>query len=123
MSNKKMTKRDYFQILRSSYPTSAANYDEVINFIDHELELLTRKNSSEKKPTATQQANEVLKTAILDSMEDGKQYTISDMIKEFEPCAGLSTSKVSAIVRQMKDDGLVIRTEEKRKAYFSKVEG
>jgi hypothetical protein len=27
---------------------------------------------------------------------------------------------VSALMRQLKEDGLVVRTEEKRKAYFSK---
>ena len=51
MANKKMTKRDYFAILRESYPATADNYDEVVAFIDHELELLSKKNSSEKKPT------------------------------------------------------------------------
>lgn len=34
--------------------------------------------------------------------------------------ADLSNQRVSALVRQLKDDGLVERTEEKRKAYFSK---
>jgi hypothetical protein len=120
-NNKKMTKRDYFQILRASYPTTATNYDEVIAFIDHELDLLARKNTSDKKPTATQQANVKLMEAILDSMEDNTLYTISEMIKKFPACEGLSTSKVSAVVRILRDDGKVERFEEKRKAYFQKV--
>jgi len=31
----------------------------------------------------------------------------------------LSSQRVSAIVRQLKESGKVVRTEEKRKAYFS----
>ena len=34
--------------------------------------------------------------------------------------ADLSNQRVSALVRQLKEDGLVLREEEKRKAYFSK---
>ena len=60
------------------------------------------------------------KGAILDFMEVGKKYTISELMKEVVELADLSNQRVSALVRQLKDDGLVERTEEKRKAYFSK---
>ena len=49
-NTKKMTKKDYFAILKATYPTTADNYDEVIKFIDHEMELLEKKNSADKKP-------------------------------------------------------------------------
>jgi hypothetical protein len=120
-NNKKATKRDHFNTLLT-IPAVSEN-PVLVEFINHELELLAKKNTSDKKPTATQQANEALKAAILDSMESGKRYTISDMIKEFPACEGLSTSKVSAVVRLMRDDGFIERIEEKRKAYFIKVEG
>ena len=81
---------------------------------------ISKKNSAERKPTATQKANEGYKTAILDFMEVGKKYTISELMKEVVEIADLSNQRVSALVRQLKDDGLVERTEEKRKAYFSK---
>jgi DNA-binding transcriptional regulator GbsR (MarR family) len=42
-------------------------------------------------------------------------------MKEVEACAELSNQRVSALVRQLVTDGSVERTEEKRKAYFSKV--
>jgi DNA-binding transcriptional regulator GbsR (MarR family) len=35
---------------------------------------------------------------------------------------GLTNQRVSALVRQLKEDGLVTREEIKRKAYFTKVE-
>ena len=122
MANKKMTKRDYFTILRNAYPAMADNYDEVIAFIDHELELLARKNSSEKKPTAQQVANDGIKAAIVAGMIPNRLYTITEIQKEIPECAELSNQRVSALIRQMKDDGIVIRTEDKRKAYFSLAE-
>lgn len=121
-NSKKMTKRDYFNILRASYPTTAENYDEVIGFIDHELELLAKKNAAEKKPTAVQVANEGIKQAIVAGMEQGKLYTITDIIKSVPECADLTNQRVSALVRQLKDDNIVERVEEKRKAYFRLVQ-
>lgn len=121
-NSKKMTKRDYFNILRASYPATAENYDEVIAFIDHELELLAKKNSAEKKPTAVQVANEGIKQAIVDGMEPGKLYTITDIIKSVPECTDLTNQRVSALVRQLKDDNIVERVEEKRKAYFRLVQ-
>ena len=81
---------------------------------------IAKKNSVERKPTATQKANMAYKGAILAFMEVGKKYTISELMKEVVELADLSNQRVSALVRQLKDDGLVERTEEKRKAYFSK---
>ena len=118
MSNvKKMTKREMYEMIKANHNLSA---DEIA-FIDHELELLAKKNSAEKKPTAVQVANEGIKADILDGMEIGKKYTITDLMKEIPACAELSNQRVSALVRQLVSDGAVERTEEKRKAYFSKV--
>lgn len=119
MTTKKMTKRDYFNILRNAYPTSAADYDSVVAFIDHELELLDRKNSTIRKPTAKQAENEGVKTLILDHMEVGKRYTITDMLKEFPFEEEFTNQRVSALVRQLLLENKVIREEEKGKAYFS----
>ena len=117
VNTKKMTKREMFEQIKANY---ALNADEVA-FIDHELELLAKKNSAEKKPTAVQVANEGIKAEILEGMEVGKKYTITDLMKSVSACAELSNQRVSALVRQLVTDGSVERTEEKRKAYFSKV--
>ena len=114
---KKMTKREMFEMIKANHNLSA---DEIA-FIDHELELLAKKNSAEKKPTAVQVANEGIKADIFDGMEIGKKYTITDLMKEIPACAELSNQRVSALVRQLVADGSVERTEEKRKAYFHKV--
>ena len=115
---KKMTKREMFEQIKANYALT----EEEVKFIDHELELLAKKNSAEKKPTATQTANVGIKKAIVDGMEMGKKYTITDLMKSIPAIADLSNQRVSALVRQLIDDEIVVRTEEKRKAYFSLVE-
>ena len=52
-------------------------------------------------------------------MEENRFYTITEIMKEIDECKDLSNQRVSALVRQLKQDGLVIRKEEKGKAYFS----
>ena len=83
------------------------------------LEQTLKKNSAERKPTATQTENIGLKDAILAFMEVGKQYTVTDLMKGCAEIAGLSNQKVSALVRQLLLDGKVTREEIKRTAYFS----
>ena len=117
MANKKMTKRDYFEQIKKKYNLSA----EEVKFIDHEIELLEKKNSADKKPTAQQVANKSTQQAIYDGMIDGKSYTITDLIKEIPECSDMTNQRVSALVRQMIAEGKVERFEDKRKAYFRKV--
>lgn len=115
----KMTKRDYFNTLLTIEEVKAN--DALVKFIEHELELLAKKNSAEKKPTATQQANIAIKDAIYNGMQENRLYTITELVKEIPECNDLTGQRVSALVHQMIDDGLVERIEEKRKALFRKV--
>ena len=113
-TNKKMTKADYFKQIKANYPLTKDEQD----FVNHELELLAKKNSSEKKPTAVQIVNDGIKTAILEGMEVGRLYTITELIKEIPELAELTNQRVSALVRQLKEDEKIVRVEDKRKAYF-----
>ena len=117
-NEKKMTKAQMFAQIKANHNLSA---DEVA-FIDHELELLAKKNSAEKKPTAQQVANDGIKTAIAEGMTPNRLYTVTEIQKEIPECAELSNQKVSALIRQLKDAGLVVKTEDKRKSYFSLAE-
>lgn len=116
MTTKKLTKRDHFNTLLSI--EAVKSNETLVNFINHELELLAKKNSSEKKPTATQVANDGIKAAILEGMEADRLYTITELIKEIPELAELTNQRVSALVRQLKDDEKIMRVEDKRKAYF-----
>lgn len=91
-------------------------YEEEAKFIEERKDLHEKKNTS-RKPTKAQEENEAIKTAILDFMEEGKPYTITDIQKAI----GLdSNQKTSALMRQLKEADLVIRSEVKGKAYFTK---
>ena len=78
-----------------------------------------KKNSAEKKPTATQIANEGIKNIILETLSD-KSMTITEMQKSNSELAELSNQKISALLKQMTESGSIKREEIKRKAYFSK---
>lgn len=120
MSNtKKVTKRERFEQLLAIAEVKANG--ELVKFINHELELLAKKNASgEGKLTATQIANNGIKEEILECManEPNRLFTISEMQKLFPCCAELSNQKLSVLVRQLVADGKVERLEEKRKAVF-----
>lgn len=117
MANK-MTKRDYFNSLLSldEVQSNAA----LVDFINHELDLLAKKNSAERKPTAVQVANEGIKTAILSALSE-TPVTISELQKSAPGLAELTNQRISALVRQLVNDGKVVRSEDKRKAYFALV--
>lgn len=115
---KKITKREKFEMLLNV--AEVKGNEMLVEFINHEIELLARKNGSEKKPTAQQQANAQIQQAILNGMEVGKRYTITDLIKSIPECAELTNQRVSALVRQLMPT-YIERVEEKKKAYFVKV--
>ena len=113
----KKTQRDFYNEILNGYALTK----EQREFIEGRIAQLDKKStSSSGKQTATQKANAELKDKILAEMTEGRGYTISDMLKAFECCADLSNQKVSAIMKQLVENHFVIRTEDKRKAYFSK---
>lgn len=119
-NTKKMTKRDYFNALLNIAEVKAD--DEMVKFIEHELELLAKKNSAEKKPTAVQVANEGIKSVILETLaENGGLMTITEMQKVNAKLGELSNQKISALVKQLVADEKVEKIEEKRKSFFKAV--
>lgn len=117
-TNRKPTKRSRFAELLA-IPAVAAN-PELVEFINHEVELLDKKNSAERKPTEKQVANEGIKVAILDLLaaHPNRLFTIGEIIKEAEGMPeDMTPQRASALLRQMEDE--VVKTYEKRKAYFA----
>ena len=117
MANK-ITKMDNFKAI--TVVLKDAGRTDLVAVMEHEMELLTKKNSYKSdKPTKAQVENANLKHVIAEQMVAGKAYTITDMQKSFEGLADLSNQRVSAIVRQMVESGEVVKTIDKRKSYFS----
>ena len=76
----KMTKREKFEMLKA-IPEVADNR-MLVECIDHELDILARKNSGERKPTASQMVNEGIKDAIVEFLEnERKAFTSTELIK------------------------------------------
>lgn len=114
-----MTKKENFVAIRALVADNA----DLVAFIDHELELLAKKNAyKSNKPTAKQLANEDLKGVIVDTLRDAdRPLTITELADSMD--GDYSNQKLSALVSALVKDGVVTRTiGSKRKAFFS-VEG
>ena len=116
----KVTKRERFsQLMEIVKASNVENSAELVAFIEHEVELLTKKNSRSGKPTKTQVENETIKAQIISALERvGKPMTVTQLLAESE-FAGLSNQKVSALLTQLRKSGEVVRTIEKKVAFYS----
>jgi hypothetical protein len=113
MANKMTIAEKYEAIIEKAQGVLSA---EEIAFLEDRKDKHLAKNTS-KKMTKTQVENEKIKADILEFMEDGKAYTCGNIEKGL----GLSsTSKASALMTQLKNDNLIVRTVEKGVAYFTK---
>ena len=117
---KKLTKRDrYAQLLALN--EVKANPD-LVAFIEHEVELLARKNTvnGEKALTPNQIQNENFKVIIAEYMASApdRLFTVTELNKEVDVLNDLSNQRISAILRQMVDAGKVEKVVDKRKSYF-----
>ena len=112
---KKITKKEMFEKLKAM----VADNDEMVAFIDHEIELLVKKNSAPKKPTARQNENAELDDVVLNVLTD-TEMTIAEIQALDERLADLSNQRLSAIISKLVDDNKAVRTIKKRKSYFTK---
>ena len=89
--NKKMTKKEYFGILREI----VIDRPELVAFIDNELTLLSKKANSSKM-TSTQKENEEIKKVIVKTLEDLSRYaTITEIQDSNDMLALLSNQKIT----------------------------
>ena len=111
----KVTKRMRFEQIKAL----VSDNEELVAFIDHEIELLDKKNSRSGKPTKTQVENETIKNTIFNTLQaTGKPMTVTQLLAT-EELNGLSNQKVSALLTQLRDVNKVVRTVEKKVAYYS----
>lgn len=124
MSNttRKPTKKENFAKLLT-IPAVTADA-ELVDFINHEIELLVRKNSAERKPTKKQmeqrENDAVLRAAIIAEMDADTLYSADDIAKNLPSIvtAGLSSAKVSYLMRDLVAENKVSKTTDKRKVFY-----
>lgn len=111
----------YMEAMGSEADVCGVSASVLAEAIRHELELLAKKNAGtgERKPTATQTANVGIKEAMLATMEHGVAYTASDLLKMVPALADYQVQKASALLRQLTLEGKVVKSEDKRKTFFT----
>jgi hypothetical protein len=112
----KMTKREMFEMIKGV----CANDTRIVEFCEHEIELLNRK-SSKNTQTKTQIENENIKGAIVNALtEIAKPVTITEMQELNTEMANYSNQKLSALLKQLvENDKKVVKTVDKKKSYFT----
>lgn len=120
---KKFTKRNALTLMLSLSEVQAD--ERLVAYCENELRLLDKKNVStgEKKLTEKQTQNETYKTAIVDYLQEvaPEHKSISEIwqgVPELAENGEMTGQRISALLTQLIKAGLVVRVEEKRKAYF-----
>ena len=119
---KKMTKKEMFTLIA----TLNASNPEIVEFCNHEIELLERKksNGNAKANEKMESAVELVYTALANL---GKAVTASELIAETDlsPLANengvVTTQKVSAMLKKLKEQGKVVSFTDKKRTYFKVV--
>ena len=112
MANKK-TKRDLFLEVREV----VAGNEELVAFVDHELELLNKKTST--KSTKVNDEQVALMEKIVNALNEiGRSVTITELQKENAEMAGYSNQKLSAMLKKLVDNKQVTKMVDKKKSYF-----
>lgn len=78
-----------------------------------------KKASGEKKPTAVQLENAKLRDEIVAFLANGEKYTVTELIKACPSLNGLSTQKVTPLVKGLEADHIVVMSVDKRKNYYA----
>ena len=116
---KKLTKREKFEMLKALVKDNAM----LVEFIDHEIELLDNKKSNGNKKANEKMATEV-ELVYNALVEVGKPVTASELIAakgltELANESGVvSTQKVSAMFKKLKEQGRAETFTAKKKTYY-----
>ena len=116
---KKMTKKEMFTLIA----TLNASNQAIVDFCNHEIELLDNKKSNGNKKANEKVAKEteIVYNALV-SVD--RAVTTSELIAETDLSAlanesgVVSTQKVSAMLKKLKEQGKVDSTVTKKKTYF-----
>lgn len=120
---KRITKAQKFEDLISLLSGENAKFidtDGAIEFIRNEMALLAKKNTSDRKPTATQEANVKYRNLIIEflSMQDSGK-TCTEIAKGVDELSEFNNQKIAALMRQLVEAGKVTKATVKGKSIFS----
>ena len=119
---KKMTKKEMFTLIATLNATNSA----IVEFCNHEIELLDNKksNGNKKANEKVTKETEIVYNALVSV---GRATTASELIAETDLTAlanesgVVSPQKVSAMFKKLKEQGKVDSYTDKKKTYFKVV--
>lgn len=113
-----MTKKEMFAEIRNI----VANNEEMVAFIDHEIELLERKSNSPKKPTKTQIENDSFKAEIVEYLtEVDTPKTIKELQAEIPSISGLTNQRITHMLTDLVKAETLTKEYVKKTPYYSVV--
>lgn len=95
--------------------------DEVLEKLDGMIAQLEKKPTGEKKPTAKQIRNNEFKENIVEWMESDHLYSVAEITKGVPQLVenNITTNMVAPMMTSLAKAGRVVRTEDKRKVFYS----
>lgn len=115
-----MTKRERFELviaMVNGAELSAEQKADIVSGMFHEIELLDRKGSSPRKPSATQIENAKFREQIVEVLlECGERKQISELIPLVN--STITPNRMSALLSALIKEGKVVRIKEGKKTFF-----
>lgn len=116
---KKMTKREMYELIKELL----VDKQEIVDFCDHEIELLDKKKSN-GKAKVNESVNATLDLVYTALESVGEKVTATELITKYDLSAlanelnVVTTQKISAYLNKLVDAGKVKKVTEKKKTYF-----
>ena len=123
MATKKVTKNErYAQLLAIE---AVAQNAELVAFIQHEQELLNRKNApnGERTLNAQQTENLAIKEQIVTVLTAYGRQTISQLIPQLNAEGEITHGRIVALLTQLRNEGRIVREKIGKETYYKGVEG
>ena len=103
----------------SSIREAVASNSEMVEFLNHEIELLQRKAATPRKPTATQIENTALREEIANFLFNAEApQTVKEIVANVEGLEGLSNQRVTHLLTALRKAGTIKRTVVKKVPYY-----
>lgn len=125
MAEKKISKTERYNdikaLLRGEPVSNGTTVDEAITVIDHEIELIKKKNSARSnKQTQAQEENEIYRALIMEFLATKTEpVTCSEIQSNIPDFSGFNNQKIASLMTSLKETGKVNRNTVKGKAVFS----
>ena len=118
-----MTKREMFVALTSLVALSDLTDADKAMFtegLNHEIELLDKKSSTPRKPTATQLENVSLKAEILTHLTAADTLkSISDLQKEIPSLSELSNQRITHLLTDLVKEEKIVKEYNKKTPFYA----